>query len=79
MGVGSFFLSEVITDAMKEQNDAFFFAAPNMISQKLATKISLKEFNYIKYESYGLQYPKFKTLEGIEDVCKGYLVLFKDI
>ena len=72
-------MSQVITDAMKEQKcDAFYFAAPNLIAQKLATKISLKEYNYIKYESYGLQYAKFKTLEGIEEACKGYLVLFKD-
>jgi len=64
---------------MKDKVDAFYYLAPNEVSQKLATKINLKEYNYIKYDAYSQTYPKFKVLEDVEEECKGYLVLFKEL
>lgn len=65
--------------AAQEKCDAFYFCAPNKISQKLAEKISLKEYNYIKYESYARQYVLYKKLQDVEESCKGYLALFKPL
>ena len=78
-GIGSYFLTQTVQAAMASGCDAFYFCAPNAHSQKLASKINLKEYNYIRYDAYANTYPKYKELEDIEESCKGYLALFKPL
>jgi hypothetical protein len=75
-GIGAFFLSQVLNCAKYEECHALYFLATGENSQKMVEKLKIKSFNYIKYESYASEFPKFKEMEDAEESCKGYLVLF---